>query len=108
ERVLDALEPGALDRRDARAVDLARGDDARVDRLAVDEHRARAALALAAALLAAGEPEVVAQDVEQPPQRRDAQRVLDAVDDEAQLDLGAAHSASSGCAARKSSIKRSG
>ena len=38
-----------------RAVDLADRDEARIDDLAVDEHRARAALALAAALLGAGQ-----------------------------------------------------
>ena len=52
--------------RDDRAVDLADRDEAADDDLAVDEHRAGAALALAAALLRPGQAEVLAQDVEQP------------------------------------------
>ena len=47
------------------AVDLADGHEARVDDRAVEEDRAGAALALAAALLRAGQAEVLAQDVEQ-------------------------------------------
>ena len=46
-------------------------DEARVDDLAVEHHRARAALALAAAFLRAGEAQVLAQHVEQPLPRRD-------------------------------------
>ena len=45
----------ALDRRDARAVDLADRDEARIDRRAVEQDGAGAALALAAALLGAGQ-----------------------------------------------------
>ena len=63
-----AREP--LDRRDRAAVALARRDEARVDDLAVEHHRARAALAFAAALLRAGEPQVLAQHVEQALPRR--------------------------------------
>ena len=60
---VDGRQP--LDRRDRRAVDLADRHEAGVDDGAVDEDRARAALAFAAALLRAGQPEVLAQDVEQ-------------------------------------------
>src|SRR5262249_59961032 len=56
----------ALDGGHPAAVALAGGDQARVDRLAVEQHGARAALALATALLGAGQPQVLAQDVEQP------------------------------------------
>ena len=42
------------------------GHQAGVDHRAVDQHRAGAALALAAALLGAGQAEVLAQHVEQP------------------------------------------
>ena len=47
------------------AVRLGREHEARVDAPVVDEHRARAALADEAALLRAGQAEVVAQDLEQ-------------------------------------------
>ena len=47
-------------------IDLAHGHEARVDDLAVDDDRARAALALATALLRAGQAQVFAQRVEQP------------------------------------------
>ena len=53
------------------AVRLDGEHEARVDAPPVDEHRARAALADEAALLGAGQPEVVAQDVEQRVVRRD-------------------------------------
>ena len=49
------------------AVDLADRHEARVDDRAVDEDRARAALPFPAALLRAGQPEILAQDVEQAP-----------------------------------------
>src|SRR5690348_2716037 len=48
----------------------------------VDEHGARTALSVVAALLRAGEPEVLAQQVEQRGARVDRQRVLGAVDPE--------------------------
>src|SRR6185436_14189497 len=60
----------ALDGGDLARVALADRDHARVDGLAVEPDRARAALALAAALLGAGEPQVLAQHVEQAAPRR--------------------------------------
>jgi hypothetical protein len=53
-RSLGRLRSEALDRGDPCAVDLADGHEARIDRSAVDQDRAGAALALAAALLRAG------------------------------------------------------
>src|ERR1044072_2770153 len=54
-RALDGMQAltvgDTFDRTDVRALDLCGGDEATVDQPAVDEHRARAALALAAALL---------------------------------------------------------
>ena len=61
----------ALDGRDGWPVRLDCEDQARVDADAIDEHRARAALPDEAALLGAGEPEVVAQDIEERVVRRD-------------------------------------
>ena len=57
--------------------------DARARRLAVDEHRARAALPFAAAVLAAGQVEVVAQDREQAVARLAVDLVRPAVDAQA-------------------------
>ena len=69
ERLLERVEPIAdrqpLDGRDRGAVRLDAEHQARVDALAVDDDRARAALPDEAALLRAGQPEVVAQDLEQ-------------------------------------------
>ena len=63
-----AVGPGeTLDRLDAPAVDLARGDEAGADLLAVEPHRARAAVAGVAAHLGAGQAEVLAQDVDEAP-----------------------------------------
>ena len=56
----------ALDRADVGALDLADRHEAAVDDRAVDEDRAGAALAFAAALLRAGQAEVLAQHVEEP------------------------------------------
>ena len=53
---------------------------ARIDPPAVDQHRAGAALAVIAALLRAGQVEMVAQRVEQGRPRRDIELRLDAVD----------------------------
>ena len=71
-----------LDRRDRRALDLAHRHQARVDHRAVDQHRARAALALAAALLGAGQAQVLAQHVEQAAHARGVQLDRRAVDGE--------------------------
>src|SRR5207237_9663326 len=65
-----------------RALDLADGDETGIDQLAVDQHRAGAALALAAAFFRAGEAEIFAQDVEQTFQRRRLETARDPVDGE--------------------------
>ena len=84
------MEPAAgrqpLDRRDRRAVGLDREHQARVDAQAVDEDGARAALADQAALLGAGQAEVVAQDLEQGVVGRDVERARAAVDGERDRD----------------------
>ena len=67
-----AAGPGeTLDRLDAPALDLARGDEAGADLLPVEPHGARAAVAGVAADLGAGQAEVLAQDVHEaaPPVR---------------------------------------
>src|SRR5438270_38087 len=61
---VEALAVGdSLDRGDLRPLDLREGDEATVDKFAVHDDRARAALALAAALLRAGEFQLLAQHV---------------------------------------------
>ena len=72
-----------FDRRDVRARRPARPAPGRVDRRAVDQHRAGAALAFAAAFLGAGEPAVLAQHVEQPLHRRARRPAARAVQREA-------------------------
>ena len=63
-----AAGPGeTLDRLDAPALDLARGDEAGADLLPVEPHGARAAVAGVAAHLGAGQAEVLAQDVHEAP-----------------------------------------
>ena len=64
----------ALDGRDRRAVGLDGEHQARVDAHVVDQDGARAALADEAALLRAGQPEVVAQHLEQGVVGRDLDR----------------------------------
>ena len=59
---------------------LHRQREARVDPLAVDEHGARAAGALVAAFLGAGEPEPLAQQVEQALARLQLERIFHTVD----------------------------
>src|SRR5215470_8761957 len=75
----------ALDGGHPARIALPGGDQARVDDLAVEDHGARAALALAAALLGAGQPEILAQHVEQPLPRRHIDRARLAVDLERHL-----------------------
>ena len=58
-----------FDRRDARAVHVRGGHEARVDRHSVDEHRALAAFTLAASFLGSRERAVFAEHVEQTLQR---------------------------------------
>src|SRR2546421_4418267 len=62
-----AAEP--LNRRHPRRGHLRDGHEARIDRLAVDEHGARAAFAFAAAFFRSRQPEVLAKDIEQPRHR---------------------------------------
>ena len=65
-----AVRCESLDREDVGAVDLTHRHETRVDDLSVDDDRARAALALAAAFLCAGQAEILAQRVEQPAHAR--------------------------------------
>src|SRR5213078_914267 len=74
-----------LDGDDPAAIALAGRHQARVHHLAVELDRARAALALAAALLGPGQPQVLAQHVEQPLPRRGLDRAPLAVDLEREL-----------------------
>ena len=75
ERLLQRMQPTArgeaLDGRHARAVRLDREDQARIDADVVDQDRAGAALADQAALLGPGQPEVVAEHLEERVVRRD-------------------------------------
>ena len=68
----------ALERRDLGAVDRRDGGQARAARLAVDEHRARAAAALLAAGLRARDVELVPEDVQERRERRARDVLLDA------------------------------
>ena len=69
---MEPARPGhALDGLDAAALALEAEHEAREHRLAVDEHGAGAALAELAAVLGAGQPEVLAQDLEQRLVRRE-------------------------------------
>ena len=74
-----------LDRGDLRAVVGDREREAAVGAPPVDQDRARAALAVVAALLGAGEAEVLAQEVEQRGAGVDREPVLGAVDPERDL-----------------------
>ena len=71
----------------SRAATAAELGDARPDRLAVDQHGAGAATAFAAAVLRAGQAEVVAQDAEQGPLSLGVDVDLGTVDPEL-LDVG--------------------
>ena len=66
-----------LDRLDRPAVRLARGHEAGADLLAVEPDRARAAVARVAADLGPGQPEVLAQDVDQAPPPVGDERVVE-------------------------------
>ena len=70
QRMQHAVLHQALDRRDLGAVGLHREHQARAGRLAVDQHRARPADAVLAADVRAGEPQVLAQEVDQQLARR--------------------------------------
>src|SRR5207253_1473451 len=70
----------ALDGRDRRALDVRERQQAGAARLAVDEDGARAAAALLAAGLGAGDPELLAERGEQRRERWAAEVALGAVD----------------------------
>ncbi len=76
-RTLGAPEP--LDRQDVASGRLARGRPARADRLPVDHDDAGPARAVIAAFLGPDEAKAVAQQVQQPPPRRDVEAARDAV-----------------------------
>ena len=76
-----------LDRRDRAALGLQREVGARVHRLAVEQHHAGAALGVVAALLGAGETDVVADGVEKAGAGLELDRVGDAVDGQGGCDL---------------------
>jgi len=61
--------------------------EAGIDPPPVDQHRARAALAVIAALLGGGQVEMVAQRIEQGRPRRELELSPDAVDDQHYWDL---------------------
>jgi hypothetical protein len=69
ERLLQRMEPAvggeALDRRDLGAVGLCRQHGAALHRLAVQVHRTGAAVGGVAAYVRAGQPETIAQQVNQ-------------------------------------------
>src|SRR5205823_1193967 len=89
ERPLDGVELAALgdalDRPDLGALRVERGNEAAVDERAVDDDRARAALALAAPLLRPRELELLAEHVEEPRHGMRADRHRAAVHGETQL-----------------------
>ena len=92
ERMLQGM-PSAepLDRRHTRAINLGGGHQARIDRHAVDQHRARAALSLAAPFFGAGERAVLSQDIQQPLQGMNRDANAFAVKSEAHRQLAAWH-----------------
>ena len=76
-----------LDALDGRALRLGHRQQAGLHQGAVDEHRAGAAFAGAAAFLVAGEVEIVAQEIEQPLMRLGGALDLAAVDDGLDLEV---------------------
>src|ERR1017187_166586 len=86
ERILQigepVLRPQPFDRQHRTPVALAGHDETCVHGDAVEQHRARAALTLAAALLRPREAERAAQEVEQARERRRVERALLAVENE--------------------------
>ena len=84
----DAFFLDAFDGEDVRAVDqLAGREDARHDGFLVHQNGASAAFAFAAAFLGAGQSEIIAQDVQQPPTGGEAQFGLFAVDGPSSLNV---------------------
>ena len=82
-----AVRGQALDRGHIGAVLHHGQGEAGIDPPPVDQHRARAALAVIAALLGAGQVEMVAQRIEQGRPRRELELSPDAVDDQHYWDL---------------------
>src|SRR5262249_32961115 len=84
ERLLHGMQRAVrrepFDRRDLLAVSLDAQDGARLHRLAVDEHRARAARRRVAADVRSRQPESFAQDVHEELTRLEVEIVLDPVD----------------------------
>src|SRR4026209_2607812 len=80
EPIEPALRRQSLDGDNVRSLDLRDRNQARVRQLAVDEHTARAALALAATFLCAGQPQVLAQRDEQPAHAGHLERLLGTID----------------------------
>ncbi len=81
--------PGqVLHRLDGRALHLGGRHEARLHQHAVDEHRARAALARPAAFLGAGQVQVVAQEIQQPQVGLRGAPHLAAVDGQFNLEIG--------------------
>src|SRR5206468_6995139 len=89
ERLLDRMQPlvpgETLDRGDLVAVGADRQRDARADHLPVEQHRARPADADAAALLGAGEPEIVPEAIEERAVGRNLHRARRPVDGDTNL-----------------------
>jgi len=77
-----AVASEALDRRDRPTDHIPSRDHTRAGECPVDHHAARAARGLAAAVLCAGQPEVLSQPVKEATIPRDADLVLNAVDDD--------------------------
>ena len=76
------VEGKTLDRRDLASLGLEREVGAGVHGLAVEQHHAGPALRVVAALLGAGQPDLLANDVEEARAGLDLDRVRDAVDSE--------------------------
>ena len=88
QRMQRAALRQALDGRDMRAVLHDSQRQARIDPPAIDQNRARAALAVVAAFLGSGQIEIESQGVKQRGPRRQSQFSLDAVDVKRDRDLG--------------------
>src|SRR5712691_4574268 len=106
EALLDGMELArllqALDRGDLRAVGLHGEHGARFDRIAVEDHRARAAVRSVAADVGARHPEHFADEVHEEEPRLDFRLARGAVDGHADLVLGHSHFPPARCTALRS------